>query len=466
MSRTWEVLKAAWAEEKAAPDKPKLNRNEREFQAAAIEILETPASPAGRAVAYVILAVFVLGIAWASIGKMDVHATMQGRIVPVGNVKVIEPLEASTVRDIHVKAGDVVQKGDLLIELDPTEQAADRDRIAQDLMMARVEAARLRTALDAFAEEAPVEELVVTLPEQVDPVIRALQTEVLRNDIAAHRATIESLYGQIATQTAQIKRIDASVAERKSLVSVLQERAGMLETLVQRRAGSRARYLEVAQVLYEERAIMASEEGQLGQIRAEIETLALRVTELKAEFRSTKIGELAEVERRIAGLRQELIKATRREERSRLIAPVTGTVQQLAVHTVGDVVTTGEQLMIVVPADAALEVEAMLLNLDKGFVEAGQSAEIKVEAFPFTKYGTIDGDIARVSNDAVDQEGQGLVFPTRVRMARSTIRVDGEDQALTPGMAVTVEVKTGKRRVIEFLLTPLLRYRDEAIRER
>jgi len=119
-------------------------------------------------------------------------------------------------------------------------------------------------------------------------------------------------------------------------------------------------------------------------------------------------------------------------------------VRQISVHTIGEVVAPGETLMTIVPVDAELE----------------------VEAFPFTKYGTVPGEVVDVSNNSLEDEKRGLIFPVRVAMERMTIRADGEDMQLTPGMSVTVEVKTGKRRVIEYILTPLLRYRDEAIRER
>jgi hemolysin D len=147
------------------------------------------------------------------------------------------------------------------------------------------------------------------------------------------------------------------------------------------------------------------------------------------------------------------------------------------------VVTSGQQLMIVVPAGTRLEVEANLLNRDKGFVREGQEARVKVESFNFTKYGVIDGQVVSVSNDAVNlnpapqqsggrpasplMAGQGpLIFPVKVALSQETIWADGENVRLTPGMSVTVEVKTGNRRVIEYFLSPLMKMKDEALRER
>ena len=187
---------------------------------------------------------------------------------------------------------------------------------------------------------------------------------------------------------------------------------------------------------------------------------------LSLGFRSEILSQLAETQRRIEQLKQQRIKAAQRTNLQKLTAPVTGVVQQLAIHTLGGVVTPAQELMKIVPQDQSLEVEAWILNKDIGFIEAGQTAEIKIETFPFTKYGTIDAEIINVSDDAVSDEKRGLVYAGRVRMAKSTIQVGNKTVNLTPGMAVTVEVKTGKRRLIEYVLSPLLKYKNESLGER
>ena len=150
----------------------------------------------------------------------------------------------------------------------------------------------------------------------------------------------------------------------------------------------------------------------------------------------------------------------------KLTAPVAGKVHQLAVHTIGGVVTPAQELMHIVPIAGNLEVEAWLPNKDIGFVEDGQPAVLKVETFPFTLYGTIDAEVINVSNDATPDERLGLVYAMRVKMHQTTMQVKEKIVNLSPGMAVTVEVNMGKRRLIEFLLSPLLKYKNEAMRER
>ena len=149
-----------------------------------------------------------------------------------------------------------------------------------------------------------------------------------------------------------------------------------------------------------------------------------------------------------------------------ITAPVDGVIQQLAIHTIGGVVTPAQELMVIVPDQQQLEAEVFIENKDIGFVEENHEAEIKVDAFPFTKYGMIEGKITNISNDAVENENLGWVFMSRVAMFDDKIQVGEKLVNLTPGMSVTVEVKTGKRRLIEFFLSPLLRYRQESAKER
>nr|VFK62099.1 MAG: hemolysin D [Candidatus Kentron sp. TC] len=165
-------------------------------------------------------------------------------------------------------------------------------------------------------------------------------------------------------------------------------------------------------------------------------------------------------------LEEEFIKASDIDAKRILYTPVAGRVQELAVATVGGLVTEAQQLMLVVPDEEQLEVEVFLENKDIGFVREGMPAEIKIHTFPFTKYGVIDAEVTNVSDDATMDEQRGLIYRMQLRMAKNTLWVKGKKVRLQPGMAVTAEVKTGERRIIEFFMAPLLRYKEESIRER
>jgi hemolysin D len=223
----------------------------------------------------------------------------------------------------------------------------------------------------------------------------------------------------------------------------------------------------------------AGDRGQLIETDAAMRSLERKIDEVVTQFVADQSQKLAEAEHKRDRAEQELIKAQSKSDRTQLKAPIAGTVQQLAVASIGQVVTSGQPLLTLVPLDASIEVEAMIANKDIGFVASGQRAIVKVEAFPFTRYGTIEASVAKVSRDAVDERDatnlsdasnaakaqqdastqpsrtQNLVFPATIRLVRNSIEIDGREVALTPGMAVTVEIKTGQRRVIDYLLSPL-----------
>jgi hemolysin D len=224
--------------------------------------------------------------------------------------------------------------------------------------------------------------------------------------------------------------------------------------------------------------------AHLSETKSQVASTQRQKAQADEEFKRDRLKELSDAETQASALDQELAKADEHENAKRIIAPVSGTVQQLSLHTVGGILQPGQQVMQIVPDDTGIEIEAMVQNQDIGFVHAGEDAVVKLEAFPFTRYGTVPGKIETVADDAVSNpnasaksqntdsasassEGQGqLLYTARVVLNQNTINVDGKPVKLTPGMAATVEIKTGKRKMIEFLLSPLMRMTGEAARER
>jgi hemolysin D len=225
-------------------------------------------------------------------------------------------------------------------------------------------------------------------------------------------------------------------------------------------------YLQFEEQRIDKAQELAGQKKKLAQDQAALSEAEKTYQAFVSEFQQSKQAELSATEMKAISLAQEVVKSGQRTELQRLVSPIDGVVQQLAIHTVGGVVTPAQQLMVVVPQDHPVEVEAQVENKDVGFVKEGQAVEIKVEAFPFTLYGTIPGKVLSVSDDAAPIEKVGLVYPARVSLDRTTIQVEGRQVKLSPGMAVTVEIKTGARRLIEFFLSPLLKSVQETARER
>ena len=244
------------------------------------------------------------------------------------------------------------------------------------------------------------------------------------------------------------------------------DRTAVRKALSQKKLLPEQQYLDSKQTKLETLHELRAQRNRVVELQAAIHELDARINYTRSEFYRKVLEQKDEAERRLKSLEQEIVKSRRRLDAMTLVAPVDGAVQQLVVHNVGAVVTPAQQLLIVVPRDDALEVEATLQNKDIGFVRVGQEAEIKVDAFPFTKYGVLSGRVIDLSDDAIVDENGKLIYKMRVQLHDTHMEVNGKSIRLTPGMAVTVEVKTGTRRLIDFFLSPLLRYVKESARER
>lgn len=456
------IFRHAWRERRNLDPKPRLP-HEAQFLPAALELQETPVSAAPRIAMWLILCFALIALLWAIFGHMDVVATAHGKIVPNDRTKVIQPIETATVKAIKVSDGEAVRAGDVLIELDATTATADSARLGNDLTTARLQAARARAMLAAIASGKP-------------PALERIQ------DMEVGRLTQEQriLEGQYGEYQAKLARIDAEIAKREAELASTQEivrklaqtapiarqRAQDFKDLVEKNFISKHGYLEKEQARIEQEGDLATQRSRLKELAASLQEARSQRAALVAETRRIALDGLNEAEQKATSYGNELVKADSRGKLMTLTAPVDGTVQQLAVHTVGGVVTPAQPLMVIVPKDNPIEVEAYVENKDIGFVNAGQEAVVKIETFPFTKYGTIEARVTHVSNDAVNDEKRGLIFPARVNLARATIQVENKTVNLSPGMAVTVEVKTAQRRVIEYFLSPLMQYKDESLRER
>jgi len=435
---------------------------EADFLPAALEILEKPASPIGRTMILLIIAFFTIALLWSVFGRVDVVATAQGKIIPHGNIKVIQPAELGIVQAIHVENGQRVKAGDQLIDLDSTISGADEQRASRELQVARVAKARA----DALLRGLDNQQATFILPEGINPQISATQQRLVDSQLAEYQASIQSAQEQQKERQAELAVVKQQITKLTETVPLLEEQVQARAELVEKGLSPRFQYLEYQERLLGQKRDLIMQEDELDKVQASIRAVAEQQEQIRQEFRKNTLSQLAEAEDQIVALTQELTKAQMRRTMQSLKAPVDGVVQQLAIHTIGGVVNAGDPLMVVVPAGTTLMVEANVLNKDIGFVHAGQEVEVKLEAFPFTKYGVIHGKLEHLAQDAVADEQLGLIYPARITLEKDFITVRGKDVNLSPGMSLSAEIKTGKRRLIEFILSPLLRYKDESMRER
>jgi len=467
LARYRAVLRMAWVNRHALAG-PRRQRDELAFLPAALSLQHTPVHPAPRLAAAVLMALFVIALCWAWLGKVDIVAVAPGRIIVGERSKLVQPLERSVVKRVLVQDGDRVQVGQALVELDATSAHADKANLHEQLRTTVSESVRARSLLQGLPTAPP------HLPATTFPSDWSL-------------AERQSADAQLAAEwndiSARLARFAAEARRREAEVTTAREIVGKLDATLPL---SRQRETDIRSLVGQ--GFVAAHAGQdRTRERIELErdlgTQQARLDEAMAalaESGRNRAAYLAETTRNLheriaaAELRrqqvgQEHTKASQREKLTVLSAPVSGTVQQLAAHTAGGVVTEAQALMVIVPDGGPgeqLVAEVALENKDIGFVTIGQNAQIKLETFPFTRFGTIAATVQMVTADAVTDEKRGAIFPARLLLATNRIDVEGKLVRLTPGMNLSAEIKTGQRRVIDFLLSPVQRASQESLRER
>jgi hemolysin D len=466
-----------------------MNPSDREFLAPALEIVETPPSPVHVAFLWIICALVVAAVAWAYFGRVDIVAAAQGKFQPTGQVKVVEPLETGRVEDIRVGDGSFVRAGDVLIELDRSAALADRDGARAELASVRAEILRRGTALVSARSHRFDASPAIDWPDDSAPALRERENRVLAADLGQLAANVASFDAERAQKAAEGDKLRDTITTQKNLVATLQERVNMRAKLVEERAGARAAVIDATETLQYQVTQEARQEQDLASLTAGLKIIDRNSDKAVQDFISDNAQKLEDAERRAEDVEQRLAKAEAALDHLTLRAPIAGRVQSLIITNVGQVVTSGQEIMRIVPEDSGLEIQAYVRNRDMGFVSVGQEAVVKVESFPFTRYGVIKANVTRVARDAIPEpdanaiEGdptrisnaagfaggertQNLVFPVVLKPDAETIMVDGAPEPLTSGMAVTVELKTGARRMLEYLFAPLVEVASKAMRER
>ena len=510
-----EAFSAAWRERGINPD-ARRRRGEAAFLPAMLEIQETPPHPAARVTMWLIIVLFAIGGLWAFFGHTDIVATAAGKVLPDSRIKIVQAPHGGVVEEILVQDGDHVLRGDALLKLDDTASSADAKTLRGELASSKLEAemTRLLSAmepadpppqLNSSAALANVDAARITAQQrdldnifheqksrraQLKDEIRTLQADLAteRQGVAAAReqrrqselATRQRLQGE----RHQIEKVEAllPIAEgehaafqslyEKNIVSRLQvEQAREKVLSLQSDLLYRQNQLEEIGTAGETEQMRHARQAEQYESRAasfevRIEAKRQELAVERTRFRREMTERHSAAQRRTRELEQQLVKAEQLERMHHITAPADGIVQQMKIHTRGAVVQAAEALMVIVPKQHTLEVEAFVENKDIGFVYVGQEAEVKVDAFPYTKFGLISGEVSHISADAIEDEKRGLIYQAKIRLHQSALIVDGEERPLAPGMSVVVEIKTGKRRIIEFLMAPLIQHGKESLGER
>lgn len=456
------VFRAAWSSRKQM-DAADRTADELAFLPAHLELVETPASPTSRWFIRIIIALFCVALLWACLGKLDIVAVAPGKTVVGSRTKIVQPAETAVVKRILVRDGQSVKQGDLLIELDATGTDADYTKAGEALVDARL--AELRLAAMAVALDTGLLPKLVAEPT-LPKARHASEEQLARSEYEAFRARRDSLTAAIEQRQAELQTALGTIGPLEENAKIARSRAEDYAKLVEGKYVGRHDFLLREQERISAERDLAAQRNRIVELRSALQGAQEQRRVLVAEMRQQTLDGLRQAREQVAQLAPEVQKTGQRNRLMQLRAPVDGTVQQLAVHTIGGVVTPAQPLLAVVPGKETLEVEAMVLNKDIGFVRKGQHVTVKVESFPYTRYGYLDGVVESVSHDAAQDEKAGLVYSARIRLMKTHLNIDGTKVAMTPGMSLSAEIKTGKRRAISYLLSTISKSGSESLRER
>lgn len=476
------VIGVAFGVKEKAERALRLTADERAFLPAAMEVVETPASPTLRVTALSICGILSAALLWSCLARIDMIAIAPGKIVPLGQIKVVQPLETSAIHSIHVDDGDHVAAGQVLVELDPTDVKADLSGLFYDRGQAALDAevARLLMTRDPQSK--------FQVPEGVDLALADANHAQAIAEIEKHLAQLAETDAELSQKRASLDANGVAIERAKATLPLLEEKNATAKTLYDKQFGARPPVLDSEQQLIEKRAELSSAEAASRQIAGEMAAAKARREGVAAGFLAEAGDRRTKALQKIRDLSEQIAKARQRESYRRLVSPVEGTVQNVKIHTPGAVVTTADTLMTIVPDGTGIEVEANVENKDIGFVREGQEVEVKFDAFPFTRYGLVKGRVRKLSHDATpavlppqDRSSQrdapgsanvqqqpttDLAYSAKIALDRDWIAAEGKIERFQPGMRVSADIKTGDRRVIDYVLSPVMQTVSEAGRER
>ena len=432
---------------------------DKEFLPPAVEILETPPSPMGRMLVWAVLGLFVLVLLWSFIGEIDEVVVARGKVIPVGYTKVLQSEDKGIVKRILVQEGQKVKKGELLMELDRTMSESDLNALKKEISYYDINIRRILAELS----DKP---FMAETGTGFDPRDMAQQMSLYQSRQSEKRARLEFCDAQIRQKEDSVRVAESSLEKYRQLLSIAREREQNLQEIVEQGAISKYTYLEYKGKRIELEQNVSMNISELSGARADASAARQQKAQYLAEWNRQLQEELINCRKQYNTLKESERKAELKNKLIEIKSPVDGAVHKLDIHTVGAVVQEAQGLMQVVPEGTPMEVEAWMENKDIGFVNPGMPVEIKIDTFNFQKFGTLKGKVREISPDAIEDKDRGPLYRVMVSMDEEKLHMDNRDLQVYPGMSVSAEIKTRKKRIIDFFLEPFQTYKNEALRER
>ncbi|WP_392561522.1 HlyD family type I secretion periplasmic adaptor subunit [Orbus sturtevantii] len=437
----------------------------REFLPAVLELQETPPSPLGRILLWVIIALFVIAISWASLSRVDIIATTRGKLVVT---ELSRPVNASVTAEIIavlVKEGERVEKGQLLMKLNSTSLGAQLEENIVQQQINRFHIERLNLLYDHYLDRpAPIilsNKLQAESPELAKQISMQLQAEI-EDDY--NEKQVYKLNQQVID--AQIENYQLQKEMASYLLPIYEEQYQALESLYKKEMTSKDSLLEVKKKYLEAKFTV-----DMGEVK--IKEMQSNYAQIDAQIKSHVADKIREIEQeKIQKLNQNAILFTQQKQLIALMAqyelkaPVAGIVESLIYRDAGAAVEAPQEVLKIVPENEKLIAEVWVSNQDIGFLRKGQKVTVKIDTFDFTRYGWIEGVLLNVSSDSVEDKDKGLVYKAVIELNKNSLTVDNRNVDLEPGMSVSAEIRTGTRTLLSYLLSPMVEALDDVGKQR
>ncbi|QDZ06427.1 HlyD family type I secretion periplasmic adaptor subunit [Sphingomonas panacisoli] len=461
ITRNWQIVRDSLADDRCRKSSL-LGTDQHDFLPAALEIIDTPVSPTGRITAWVLMIGLGVTVLWLVFGRIDVVASAPGKLIPVDRVKLIQPAEPGVVRAILVRDGERVKAGQALVQLDPTVSTAEATQAAKALETSLLDVARARAVLAVLDGGT----LTFVAPPGTPGDIASTQAALARAELADIQATTS---GNVAKRDAAASARDEARVQAAKLAETLPLLDEQISANEQLSAKGYVSKLKVIEMRRQRLGIARDRDAAIITARRSESDMAAAqsaIVQATSEARTRILGDLAKAESDARLRREEVAKATQKSSLQTLVSPVDGVIAQLAVHTVGGVVEAAKPIMIVVPVGGTVIADVKIPNRDIGFVRVGQGVALKLEAFPFTRYGALRGKVESIASDAVEDDKLGLVYPAQISIDAVQPGLRSGKLKAGVGMQITADIRTGQRSLLSYLISPIDEASQEAGRER
>lgn len=406
-----------------------------EFLPIIAEIEQEPMNPLGRTMFWILVTLIFCTVLWLFFGKADVVVSARGKIIPDGETKIIQPLEVGVIKKILIKEGDYVQKGETLMEIDPSTTEPELESLKANLGYINIERQRLKAASGTGS-------------------FGKVDSDSAQTQKSLYQASVADLNNQLQAKYAEIRSINEEINNYRKQLAINSEKERRMSSVSDIIARNDLDKVHAENVEYR------SKIQELQHQRAQNQKDA---DHIRTQFSTQNLNELADRDKKATELGANIKEIEFRNRKQVIVSPVDGYVNTLFIHTVGGVVTPAQKLVSVVPKEAPLVVKATVMNKDIGFIREKMPVLVKIDTFEYQKYGIINGVVKEVSKDSIEDQKLGQVYDVYITPLNKTLMVEGKETPITTGMSLTAEIKVNKRRIIEFFIYPMIKYWNQAI---